>query len=361
MNSFLFWIGMCSISLPLIAETALKKALIFGVAGQDGGYLAELLLEKGYEVHGVQRRYSLQSEYKYAYETNPHFILHHGDLIDTANIFFLINEIKPNEIYNLAGISHVKTSFEEPESTAEVNALGTLRILEAIKQLNLKNQTKFYQASTSELYGSTGKDGDSFHPCSPYATSKLFAYWATINYREAFGLFACNGILFNHESPRRGKGFVSSKIVQSALEISQGKQDVCSLGNLNARRDWGYAKDYVEAMWVILQKNTPNDFIIATGETHSVREFVEAVFQEVGIEIEWQGEGLKEVGIDKTTKKIVVQVDPQYFRPVDPEYVQSSTEQKDKHFDWHPKTSFKDLIKILVTDYRNKTVCKEIE
>ncbi len=355
MNNFLFWIGVCCISLPLIAGTPLKKALIFGVSGQDGSYLAEFLLTKGYEVHGVKRRYSLQSEQRYAYETNPDFIQHFGDLIDTANIFLLINKVKPDEIYNLGALSNVQTSFEAPEYTAEVDALGALRILDAIKQLKLKKEVKFYQASTSELYGGAGKTGATFHPCSPYATSKLFAYWATINYREAFGLFACNGILFNHESPRRGEDFVSSKIVQAALRISQGKQEVCSLGNLNAQRDWGYAKDYVEAMWAILQQETAHDFVIATGETHSVREFVEAAFEEVGIFIEWQGEGLKEVGIDKRTKKIVVQVDPLFFRPIDPVCIRSDLEQGIKHLDWQPKTSFRDLVKIMVANNNSKT------
>jgi GDPmannose 4,6-dehydratase len=356
MNRFLFWIGIFSISLPLIAENSPKKALIFGVGGQDGGYLAEFLLEKGYEVHGVRRRYSIQIGKKYGYEDDVNFILHYGDLADTSNTFSIISEIRPDEIYNLAGISQVKLSFDEPELTAEINALGTLRILEAIKQLNLKSKTKFYQASTSELYGSVGKEGSALHPCSPYATSKLFAYWATINYREAFGLFACNGILFNHESPRRGEDFVSSKIVKSAVEISQGRQEVCVLGNLNAQRDWGYAKDYVEAMWAVLQEEIANDFVIATGEMHSVREFVEAAFREVGIEIEWSGEGIDEIGIDKTTKKIVVQVDPKYFRPVDPPCIGSNIKQKENLFNWRHKTSFADLVKILVFDYQNKTL-----
>jgi GDPmannose 4,6-dehydratase len=357
MRKFLFWISIYCSSWPLIAETHLKKALIFGVAGQDGGYLSEFLLEKGYEVHGVQRRYSLQAEPKYAYQKNPRFILHYGDLIDTANVFFLINEVRPDEIYNLGALSHVKASFEIPEYTAEVNALGTLRILEAIKQLKLQKQVKFYQASTSELYGAIEKDRKSFYPCSPYATSKLFAYWATVNYREAFGLFASNGILFNHESPRRGEGFVSSKIVRAALQISQGKQDVCYLGNLNARRDWGYAQDYVEAMWTILQKETADDFVISTGQTHSVREFVEAAFQEVGIIIEWQGEGLNEVGIDKNTQKVVIRVDPIYFRPLDPEYMHTNEKKENNYFGWFPKTSFKELVKIMITNYRNQTSC----
>lgn len=344
----IFWIAIYFVSLPLMGELMPKKALIFGVAGQDGSYLAEFLLEKGYEVHGVRRRYSLQPEIRCEYEANPRFFLHYGDLIDTSNVFFLIHQIKPDEVYNLAALSHVKTSFEVPEYTAEVDALGVLRILEAIKYLSQEKQVKFYQASTSELYGKIGKEGASFHPCSPYATSKLFAYWATINYREAFNIFACNGILFNHESPRRGEEFVTSKIVRSAVQISQGKQEVCLLGNLSAQRDWGYAKDYVEAMWVVLQQSMPKDYVIATGETHSVREFVEAAFEEVGISIVWQGEGLEEVGIDRKTQKVVVRVDPSYFRPVDPICVQSNSEQSKNRLDWHPKTSFKELVKVMV-------------
>lgn len=358
----LFWIKMlcCLFSFQIFAKNTppqvdvpQKKALIFGVSGQDGSYLSEFLLEKGYEVHGVQRRSSIEPEPRYAYEKDPHFISHYGDLSDPSNVFFLIHKIQPDEIYNLAALSQVQISFEVPEYTAKINALGTLHILEAIKQLHLEKKTRFYQASTSELYAGSKepKKGESasIHPCSPYGISKLFAYWTTINYREAFGLFACNGILFNHESPRRGDGFVTSKIIQAALRISQGKQEICSLGNLNARRDWGYAKDYVEAMWLILQEDTPNDFVIATGETHSVREFVELAFKEVGIDIEWQGNGLDEIGIDKKTKKTVINIDPSYFRPLDPISIESYTELTKNRLDWHPKTSFKDLVKIMIT------------
>ena len=363
MKKILSWVGVyisfCCLCLPQFfgVEGSVKKALIFGVSGQDGGYLTEFLLEKGYEVHGVRRRASQQIEKQYLYEKNPRFISHYGDLIDSTNVVFLINKIKPDEIYNLAALSHVQTSFEAPEYTAEVDALGTLRILQAIHLLDLGKKVKFYQASTSELYGASKEEKKtekaSFHPCSPYAISKLFAYWATINYRESFGFFACNGILFNHESPRRGEEFVTSKITRAVLRIAQGEQEICSLGNLNAQRDWGFAKDYVEAMWLILQKETPNDFVIATGETHSVREFVALAFKEVGISIEWQGTGLNEVGIDKKTKKVIVNVDPSYFRPLDPVSIQGNNEQARRILDWKPKTSFQDLVKILVAERIN--------
>lgn len=348
--AFMFW-SWAGFALP-------KKALIFGVTGQDGSYLAEFLLEKGYEVHGVRRRASVHNISRINHliaDSHPHrqfFFLHYGDLTDGEGVFSLIEKIRPDEIYNLAAQSHVKLSFEMPEYTANVDALGALRILEAIQRLGLTHQIRFYQASTSELYGLVQETPQTettpFYPRSPYAMAKLFAYWITVNYRESYGMFACNGILFNHESPRRGRDFVTRKITQSVAKIARGLPEVCRLGNLNAERDWGYAKDYVEAMWLILQQEKPEDFVIATGETHSVREFVELAFQEIGIEIVWQGEGLHEVGLDKKTGKILVEVNPEYFRPSEVDRLLGNAAKAERQLHWKPKVSFPDLVKIMV-------------
>lgn len=337
-----------------------KKALIFGVTGQDGSYLAEFLLEKGYEVHGVRRKATAQNTDRINHlssKSNPmhnRFFLHYGDLTDNTSILSIIDAVRPHEIYNLAAQSHVQISFEMPEYTAEVNAMGPLRILEAIKRLGLVHHVKFYQASTSELYGLVQETPQTettpFYPRSPYAIAKLFAYWITINYREAYGMFACNGILFNHESPRRGKDFVTRKITQSVAKIAQGIPEVCRLGNLNAQRDWGYAPDYVEAMWLILQEGSPKDFVIASEETHSVKEFVELAFKEIGIEIQWQGEGLHEVGLDRKTGSVLVQVDDAYFRPSEVDLLLGNATKAREQLKWKPKTSFSNLVKIMVQE-----------
>lgn len=335
-----------------------KKALIFGITGQDGAYLAEFLLEKGYEVHGVKRRsashntFRIDHLYEGPQQQHRHFILHYGDLTDGANILHILQKVAPDEIYNLGAQSHVQVSFEMPEYTAEVNALGTLRILEAIKTLGWEKRTKYYQASTSELFGlsqdPTQSETTSFCPRSPYAIAKLFAHWTAINYREAYGIFACNGVLFNHESPRRGETFVTRKITQAVARISQNLQDTLYLGNLDARRDWGYAKDYVEPMWLILQQDTPQDFVIATGENHSVREFVEIAFKEVGIDLVWKGEGVDEVGINKVTGADIVRIDPRYFRPTEVDSLLGDASKAKNLLDWQPKTSFSELIKLMV-------------
>ena len=299
-----------------------KKALITGITGQDGSYLAEFLLEKGYEVHGIKRRASqfntdrIDHLYKDKHEENVRFFLHYGDMVDSANLIRIIQEVQPDEIYNLAAQSHVQVSFETPEYTADADAIGTLRLLEAIRILGLEKKTKFYQASTSELYGlvqeTPQKETTPFYPRSPYAVAKLYGYWITVNYREAYGIYACNGILFNHESPRRGETFVTRKITRAVARIKLGLQEKIYLGNLSAKRDWGYAKDYVEAMWLLLQQDTAEDFVIATGQTHEVREFVELAFKEVGIDIKWQGTGINEIGIDRATGNVLVEVDPRY-------------------------------------------------
>ena len=303
----------------------MKKALITGITGQDGSYLAELLLGKGYEVHGIIRRAStfntqrIDHIFQDPHEDNIKLFLHYGDMTDSSNLSRLVEKINPDEIYNLAAQSHVGVSFEMPEYTTDVDAMGTLRLLDAIKESRV--ECKFYQASTSELYGKVQEvpqtEKTPFYPRSPYAAAKLYSYWIVKNYREAYDLFAVNGILFNHESPRRGKRFVTRKITRAVARITKGKQDKIYLGNMNAKRDWGYAKDYVKMMWMMLQHDTPEDFVIATGETHTVREFVEAAFSHVDIEIEWQGEGVDEKGIDKDTGKILVEVDPKYFRPTE--------------------------------------------
>lgn len=339
-----------------------KKALIFGVTGQDGAYLVEFLLNKNYEVHGVKRRSSsLNTERVDRFYEDVHhaknFFLHYGDITDALSVLHLVQRIQPEEIYNLSAQSHVKVSFELPEYTAEVNGMGTLRILEAIRTLGLMEKVKFYQASTSELYGLVQEipqtEKTPFYPRSPYAVSKLYAYWATVNYREAYGIFACNGILFNHESPLRGETFVTRKVTLAACRYKLGLQKVLYLGNLDSRRDWGYAKDYVEAMWLMLQQDHPDDYVIATGENHSVREFVELAFKALDIEIEWQGSGIHEVGVDKSNHNIVVKIDPNYYRPSEVDFLLGNAAKAEKELHWKPKTSFDELLKIMIkSDYQ---------
>ena len=330
----------------------MKKALITGITGQDGAYLAELLLEKNYEVHGIKRRTSLINTdridhlYQGPHELNRHFILHHGDLTDSSSLIRIIQEVQPDEIYNLAAQSHVAVSFEEPEYTANSDALGALRILEAIRILKLEKKTKYYQASTSELYGlvqqSPQTENTPFYPRSPYAVAKLYAYWITINYREAYGIYACNGILFNHESPIRGETFVTRKITRALARIKLGLQDTLYLGNLNAKRDWGHAKDYVEMQWLMLQQNIPEDFVIATGKQYSVRDFIGVAAKQIGIEIQWNGSGLDEVG--SLNKKDIIKVDQRYFRPTEVETLLGDASKAKNKLGWKPKISFEDLV-----------------
>lgn len=338
----------------------MKKALISGITGQDGSYLTELLLEKGYEVHGIIRRSSsfntkrIDHLYNNPDLLDKRFFLHYGDLTDSSNLNRLVEKIKPNEIYNLGAQSHVKVSFEVPEYTAEVDAIGTLRFLDAIKETGIN--TRFYQASTSELFGMAQEvpqnENTPFYPRSPYAVAKLYAYWMVVNYREAYNLFACNGILFNHESERRGKTFVTRKISVAVAKIMTGQLDKLYLGNLDAKRDWGYAPEYVEGMWRILQHDTPQDFVLATGETHTVREFVEEAFKVLGEEIEWRGTGVNEVGVLKSIGKEVVAINPRYYRPTEVEILLGDYSKAKKLLGWEPKTKFKDLVKIMVlTDY----------
>lgn len=319
----------------------MKKAFITGVTGQDGSYLAELLLGKGYEVHGLKRRSSSFNTGRIEHLLdNPMFKLHDGDLADSTNLTRLVKEIQPDEIYNLAAQSHVKVSWDCPEFTAETDAVGTLRLLEAIRINGLEKKTKFYQASTSELFGLIQEPIQSektpFYPRSPYGVAKMYSYWIVVNYRESFGMFACNGILFNHESPRRGETFVTRKITMAAARISLGMQEKLSLGNLNAKRDWGHAKDYVEGMWRILQNDKPEDFVLATGTTTSIRDFVTMTFKELGIDIEWQGSGVDEKGINKATGKVVVDVNPAYFRPAEVELLLGDSTKARTKLGWKP-------------------------
>ena len=329
----------------------MKRALITGVTGQDGSYLAELLLSKGYEVHGLIRRHSTPGTQRIDHIVDEKFFLHYGDVTDSLCLTNLIRMIQPDEIYNLAAQSHVGISFEIPEYTAEATGLGTLKILEAIRQT--KPDTKFYQASTSELFGGLPEtapqsETTAFHPRSPYAAAKLYSYWITVNYREAYGLFACNGILFNHESPRRGENFVTRKISIAVAKISAGLQEKLSLGNLDAKRDWGFAKDYVEGMRLILQHDTPDDFVLATGETHTVKEFVEAAFEEVGTKIIWKGAGAYEEGRCAATGKILVDVNPKYFRPAEVDLLLGDPSKAQRVLGWQRKVSFRELIKIMI-------------
>jgi GDPmannose 4,6-dehydratase len=352
----------------------MKRALITGVTGQDGAYLAEFLLAKGYEVHGIKRRASsfntrrVDHLYRDPHETNVHFLMHYGDLTDATNLIRIVQEVKPDEIYNLAAQSHVQVSFETPEYTANSDALGALRILEAIRILGLEDHTRFYQASTSEMYGKVQeipqKESTPFYPRSPYGAAKVYAYWITVNYREAYGMFACNGILFNHESPVRGETFVTRKISRAVARIRLGLQDRLYLGNLNSQRDWGYAGDYVEAMWLMLQQQVPEDFVIATGKAHSVREFVEKAFEAIGIHLAWRGSGIEETGVIDTVtfsencrnslKKppepglIVVSIDPRYFRPAEVEFLLGDPTKARKVLGWEPRMDFEELVRIMV-------------
>ncbi|OGA32465.1 MAG: GDP-mannose 4,6-dehydratase [Betaproteobacteria bacterium RIFCSPLOWO2_12_FULL_64_23] len=330
-----------------------KIALVTGITGQDGAYLAEFLLGKGYVVHGIKRRSSLINTdridhlYQDPHETDRRFILHHGDLTDSSNLVRIIQQTRPDEIYNLAAQSHVAVSFEEPEYTADSDALGTLRLLEAIRILGLEQKTRFYQASTSELYGLARETPQTettpFYPRSPYGVAKLYAYWISVNYREAYGIYACNGILFNHESPLRGETFVTRKITRALARIKLGLQDCLYLGNFNARRDWGHARDFVEAMWLMLQQPQPEDFVIATGEQHSVREFVEAAATELGLQLTWKGEGKNEKGYDRDGRCIVA-VDPRYFRPTEVDSLLGDPGKAKAKLGWVPKVKFAELV-----------------
>ncbi|NIJ40704.1 GDPmannose 4,6-dehydratase [Parvibaculum indicum] len=335
-----------------------KTALITGVTGQDGAYLAALLLSKGYIVHGVKRRSSSFNTARVdALYDDPHnegvsFFMHYGDLTDSTNLIRIIQETRPDEIYNLAAQSHVQVSFETPEYTANSDAIGTLRILEAIRILGMEKTTRFYQASTSELYGKVQETPQSettpFYPRSPYAAAKLYAYWITVNYREAYGMHASNGILFNHEGPTRGETFVTRKITRAVAAIELGLQDLLYLGNLDAKRDWGHARDYVEGMWRILQQDEPDDYVLATGETHSVREFVELAFAEVGRDIEWRGEGVEEIGVDRKTGETRVKIDPRYFRPTEVDLLLGDPSRAKQRLGWEHTTTFPELVAEMV-------------
>ncbi len=351
----------------------MKKALITGVTGQDGSYLAEFLLNKGYEVHGLVRRTSsfnrerLNNIYHNLTSRNENFHLHYGDMNDSSSLITILAQVRPDEIYNLAAQSHVKISFEIPEYTANSDALGVLRLLEAMMKLGLK-ETKLYQASTSELYGLAQeipqRETTPFYPRSPYGVAKLYAYWIIVNYREAYNLFACNGILFNHESERRGENFVSKKITQGVAAIKLGLNDKIYLGNLNSSRDWGHAKDYVEAMWLMLQQEKPEDFVIATGKSHTIKEFAELAFQQVGIKIRWKGSGLDEKGFDEATGKVHIEVDPAYFRPSEVDFLQGDPSKARTKLGWEPKIKFPELVKIMVEhdlkELRLKKITEEI-
>ncbi|MDM8542702.1 GDP-mannose 4,6-dehydratase [Desulfococcaceae bacterium HSG9] len=368
----------------------MKKALITGATGQDGAYLAEFLLGKGYEVHGIKRRASsfntarVDHLYKDPHEKNVRFALHYGDLTDATNLIRIVEEVRPDEVYNLAAQSHVQVSFETPEYTANVDALGTLRLLEAIRLLGLEGKTRFYQASTSELYGKVLEipqtEKTPFYPRSPYACAKLYAYWCTVNYREAYNMFACNGILFNHESPIRGETFVTRKITRAVARIALGLQDKLFLGNLNSLRDWGHAKDYVRAQWMILQQEIPDDFVIATGEQHSVKEFCEHAFGEIGIELEWEGSEVDEKGVITgirpsslmakyechikprifTKGEVVVSVDPRYFRPTEVETLLGDPGKANRELGWKPEISFETMVHDMVVNDLNESVREAI-
>lgn len=344
-----------------------RKALITGITGQDGSYLAEFLLDKGYEVHGTIRRSSsfntsrIDHIYKDRHSSNVNLFLHYSDLSDSSNISRLIESIKPDEIYNLGAQSHVKVSFDMPEYTADVVGLGALRILDAIKETGVK--TKFYQASSSEMFGKVKeipqKETTPFHPRSPYGCAKVFAYWTTVNYRESYGIFACNGILFNHESQRRGSTFVTKKITEGLVKISLGLQDTLYLGNLDSKRDWGHAKDYVEGMWLMLQAKKPDDYVLATGETHTVREFINEAAKVLKLDIVWKGKGLNEKGIDKKTGKVIIAVDPKYFRPAEVDLLIGDSSKAKKILKWSPKITFKELVRLMVTDDLQKYESKK--
>jgi len=329
-----------------------KKAFITGITGQDGSYLAELLLEKGYEVHAILRRSSVFTTHRInGILTHPNLNTYHGDLCDSSNLHYLITKINPDEIYNLGAQSHVAVSFEVPEYTAEVDALGTIRLLDVIRDTGVK--TRFYQASTSELFGGIPgsepqNENTPFYPRSPYGAAKLYSYWITVNYREAYGIYACNGILFNHESPRRGETFVTKKITKAVARIYKNQREVLKLGNLDAKRDWGYAKDYVKAMWLMLQQHKPKDYVIASGKYYTVRQFAELAFKEVGIFIEWKGKGVNEKGYDRNTGKLLVEVDPKYFRPAEVEFLWGDCSLAKKDLNWESETSLEELVRIMV-------------
>lgn len=337
----------------------MKKALITGITGQDGSYLAELLLEKGYEVHGIKRRASLFNTdridhlYQDPHETGRRFVLHYGDMTDSTNLIRIIQSVQPDEIYNLAAQSHVAVSFETPEYTANADAIGPLRILEAIRILGLAKKTRFYQASTSELYGLVQeipqKETTPFYPRSPYAVAKLYAYWITVNYREAYGIYGCNGILFNHESPVRGETFVTRKITRALARIKLGLQECLYLGNLDAKRDWGHARDYVEMQWLLMQQDEPEDWVIATGIQYSVRDFINAAAEELGMKIAWQGAGIDETGTDQSGK-VIVKVDPRYFRPTEVETLLGDATKAREKLGWAPKISFRELVSEMVRE-----------
>jgi GDPmannose 4,6-dehydratase len=336
----------------------MKTALVTGVTGQDGAYLSELLLKKGYEVHGIKRRSSnfntqrIDHLYQDPHVENKKYILHYGDLTDTSNIIRIIQQVQPDEIYNLGAQSHVQVSFEVPEYTADNNGIGTLRLLEAVRILGLDKKVRFYQASTSELFGKVReipqKETTPFYPRSPYACAKLYAYWITVNYRESYGMYACNGILFNHESPIRGETFVTRKVTRAAARIKLGLQEKLYMGNLDSKRDWGYAGDYVELMWLMLQQNEPEDYVIATGITTSVRDFVSMAFKEVEISLVWKGSGINEKAIDNSTGKILVEIDPRYFRPAEVDLLIGDPSKAKTKLGWKPKVNLPELIRIMV-------------
>ena len=337
-----------------------KTALITGITGQDGAYLAKYLLNKGYTVHGIKRRSSMFNTeridhlYQDPHEQDVRFHLHYGDLTDATNLIRIVQETQPDEVYNLAAQSHVQVSFETPEYTANSDALGTLRLLEAIRILGLSEKTKFYQASTSELYGKVQeipqRETTPFYPRSPYAAAKIYAYWITVNYREAYNMFACNGILFNHESPIRGETFVTRKITRAVARIKLGMQKELYLGNMDSKRDWGYAGDYVRAMWMMLQQDIPDDFVIATGETHAVREFVVLAFQNVGINIVWQGTGVDEVGVNAATGVVLVRIDKRYFRPTEVDFLLGDPAKAKEKLGWAPRVTFEELVRLMVEE-----------
>jgi len=336
----------------------MKKALITGITGQDGAYLSEFLLKKGYEVHGIKRRSSsfntqrIDHLYQDPHVEKKSFILHYGDLTDTSNLIRIIQHVRPNEIYNLGAQSHVQVSFEVPEYTADSDGIGTLRLLEAIRILDMEKSVRFYQASTSELFGKVQeipqKETTPFYPRSPYAVAKLYAYWITVNYRESYGMYACNGILFNHESPLRGETFVTRKVTRAASRISLGLQDKLYMGNIDAKRDWGFAGDYVELMWLTLQQNEPDDYVMATGITTTVRDFITMAFKEAGIDLSWKGRGVEEKGINNADGKVLIEIDPRYFRPAEVELLIGDPTKAKTKLGWEPKVKLPELIKMMV-------------
>jgi len=336
----------------------MKTALITGITGQDGAYLAEFLLKKGYEVHGIKRRSSsfnterIDHLYEDPHKAGARFHLHYGDLTDSTNLIRILNDVKPDEIYNLGAQSHVQVSFEMPEYTADVDGLGTLRLLEAIRILRMEKKVRFYQASTSELFGKVQeipqRETTPFYPRSPYACAKLFAYWIVVNYRESYGMYACNGILFNHESPIRGETFVTRKVTRAAARIKMGLQDKLYMGNLDAKRDWGFAGDYVQLMWLMLQQEKPDDYVVATGVTTSVRDFITMAFREAGIELEWKGEGIDEKGLDRATGRVLVEIDPRYFRPAEVDLLIGDPSKAIAKLGWKPVITLPELVKMMV-------------